>query len=139
MPEPAILLADDDPHFRKAAARRLHAWGFGVVECADGVGAIARAAAGVYDAIILDQMMPAGDGLSIVARLRERTDAAIIFVSGCERERFRQAVLAARDVYYLPKPVDFERLRELLDTLIPKAGTRPAGAAECGTAATLAL
>ncbi len=133
MLQPTILLADDDPHFRKALARRLQAWGFGVVESRDGVGAIARAAASAFDAIILDQLMPAGDGLSIATRLRERTDAAIIFISGCDRERFRPAVLATRDVYYLPKPVDFERLRELLITLIPTAAT-PAGAAATGAA-----
>jgi DNA-binding response OmpR family regulator len=115
-----ILVADDDAHLRTAIRMRLSSWGYRVIESADGLGAIAKANGIRVDAILLDHEMPLGKGMAIVECLRRDTDAPIIFVSGHPCAEFRETLLRVPATYYLPKPLDHARLRELLVSLQPE-------------------
>lgn len=109
-----ILIADDDAHLRMALRLRLAALGYRVVECADGLGAVGKCRAQPVSAVILDHEMPMGDGRSIAANIRGCTDAPILFLSGHDREAFRDTVTRIPDTYYLQKPLDEQRLNEWL-------------------------
>lgn len=115
-----VLIADDDAHLRTAIRTRLNSWGYRVIESADGLGAIAKANGLRVDAILLDHEMPLGKGMAIVECLRRDTDAPIIFVSGYPSAEFRETLLRVPATYYLPKPLDHARLRELLGSLQPE-------------------
>jgi DNA-binding response OmpR family regulator len=93
--------------------------GHHVIECFDGVGAITAQRFQRVDAMILDHEMPAGAGRTIAAQIRTETDAPIIFLSGHDREEFREIVTELPDIYYLPKPPDMKRLGELLAVTLP--------------------
>ena len=119
-----ILIADDDRTLRSALRARLSAWGYIVHEASDGLGVTAQAAVEDVAAIILDHEMPNGNGQDIARLIRKECAAPIIFLSGHDREEFRQTVYALPDVYFLSKPLNAPRLRELLETCVFPANAR---------------
>ncbi len=120
-----ILTADDDAQVRLALRTRLTAEGCNVIEASDGLGAIAKCRAGGVDALILDHQMPLGEGGEIVRNLRTFTRAPIIFLSGMNRDDFRDIVHNTPDTYFLPKPVDYSRLNHLLCSLLEESPDGP--------------
>lgn len=129
MAERVILIADDDVHFRTALRARLTANGYDVVECFDGVGAIAAQRFSRVDAIILDHQMPAGEGRDVARAIRAESDVPIIFISGRARDEFRRVVMELPETYYLPKPLDAGKLLDLLRALLPEPNpAQPANA-----------
>lgn len=119
MTKHTILIADDNPHMRVAMRKRLTAFGYDVVEAPDGLGVLSQCPKGWVDLVILDHEMPNGDGRSVARVIRNETDIPIIFVSGHDRHEFHSIVMDLPNVYFLPKPLDDEKLRELLASLLP--------------------
>ena len=103
------LVVDDSRVIRKVSRRILEDLGFEVAEACDGVEAMAWCSAMMPDAILLDWLMPAMDGLEFVRRLRAEPggDAPrVIFCSGeTEIDRIRAALDAGADEYIM-KPFD---------------------------------
>jgi two-component system, OmpR family, response regulator len=124
---PTILIADDDPHMRAALRKRLASLGYDVVEAPDGLGVLSQCPQGWVDLILLDLRMPNGDGRSVARVIRRETDVPIVFLSGRDREEFRAIVANLPNVYYLPKPLDDEKLRALLTSLLPKKSPEQVG------------
>lgn len=112
-----VLIADDNHYIRAAMKKRLTAMGYDVVEAENGLGVLSHSPLDAFDLIMLDQEMPFGDGRSVARVIRKETDVPILFVSGHDREEFRSIVMELSDVYYLKKPIDHERLTELLASL----------------------
>lgn len=119
MSQPTVLIADDDPNFRHALRIRLQALGYRVLECWDGIGVMAKTRSEDVDAYILDHEMPVGHGMAVAENLRAWTEAPIVFVSSHDREQFREAVTTLPETYYLPKPLDNDKLSDLLGKLMP--------------------
>ncbi len=115
-PLPTVLVVDDDTATREGLAVLLESWGYKPAEAADGKAALAACAEELPHAIVTDLMMPGMNGLEFVAALGERAQKiAIIFVTGqATVDTAVQAIkLGAYD--YLPKPLEPQRLREVLD------------------------
>jgi CheY-like chemotaxis protein len=75
-----VLLCDDEPSIRllfRTAFERLDAE---VVEAADGRACLVLAASEPPDLVVLDLMMPGGDGLVALPELRHLLPTAAIFV-----------------------------------------------------------
>ena len=113
MSEPAarLLVVDDDAELRTLVSDFLRASGFSVEAASNGEQMDRLLAQGRYDLIVLDQMMPGEDGLSILRRLRGPGAPAIIMLSaiGADTDRIIGLEVGADD--YLPKPCN---PRELL-------------------------
>jgi DNA-binding response OmpR family regulator len=67
-----ILVTDDDPAIRRLLAVILRRANYHVDTAANGREAITRTDRTEYDAIVLDLMMPAMDGVEVLARLSDR-------------------------------------------------------------------
>jgi DNA-binding response OmpR family regulator len=67
-----VLVTDDDPSIRSLLATILRRADYHVDTAASGREAIARTERTEYDAIVLDLMMPAMDGVEVLARLSAR-------------------------------------------------------------------
>jgi DNA-binding NarL/FixJ family response regulator len=66
----SVLIVDDDPAFRRLAARLLAAFGLGVGGEAETVaGALAVASSLKPDAVLVDVGLPDGDGITLAAEL----------------------------------------------------------------------
>jgi two-component system OmpR family response regulator len=101
---PHILVVDDHREIRDALTRYLQKNGFRA-EGAEDARAMDRAlAAGAYDLIVLDVMMPGEDGLSVCRRLRAAGDMPILMLTalGEETDRIVGLEIGADD--YIAKP-----------------------------------
>ncbi len=106
-----ILLADDDRAIRLVVTRALEEAGFRV-RATDGASTLWQwIEAGTGDAVITDVVMPDGDGLDLLPRIRNiRPNLPVIVMSA--RNTLKTAVAATeRGAYeYLSKPFDINEL-----------------------------
>ncbi|MBI5482298.1 MAG: response regulator [Deltaproteobacteria bacterium] len=122
---PRVLVVDDEQEFAAALAKRLGLRGFDVEVAHDGEQALARIRATAFDAVVLDIRMPGPDGVATLRQVRlERPGLSVILLTG--HVLVSQAIegmrLGAFD--YLTKPVDTDRLTEVLRTACGSSPTR---------------
>jgi DNA-binding response OmpR family regulator len=122
-----ILLIEDDARLAEMVQDYLRQAGFRVERASSGAAGLARQARDVFDAIILDLMLPDMDGLDVCRIIRARAAVPILMLTarGDAADRVIGLELGADD--YLPKP--FEP-RELLARLraVLRRGRGPAKA-----------
>lgn len=106
-----ILVVDDEPRVTSFVSRALSHEGFVVDEAYDGVRALRLAETGAYDLIVLDLLLPALDGVSLLRRLFEtRPDQAVVVLSGVSDARARVRCLEIGVSDYITKPFDLSEL-----------------------------
>ncbi|RYH14633.1 MAG: response regulator [Alphaproteobacteria bacterium] len=110
-----VLVIDDDPASLDLISRFLRREGFAVRCAPDGRSGIAMARDLHPNAVLLDVMMPQMDGWSVLSALKaepELADIPVIMVTFVE-ERGLAYSLGAAD--YLTKPVQWQRLKRVLE------------------------
>ncbi len=116
---PHVLIVDDDTRIRDLLRNFLRRHGFRVSTASDAADARARMHALVFDALVLDIMMPGEDGLSLTRSLREtNANVPILLLSALGETSDRIAGLTAGCDDYLPKPFDPEELLLRLKALL---------------------
>jgi DNA-binding response OmpR family regulator len=102
MPEHILLVEDDEPLGRQVVGH-LRGAGFDATWLRDGDEAIVHDFA-PYALVILDLMLPGADGLDVLKRLRERSDAPVLILSALKTlpDKVRALQLGADD--YMTKP-----------------------------------
>ena len=129
-PRTHILVVDDDAATRDGLIALLESWGYAASGAADGKLALKRCDELLPHSIITDLMMPGMSGLEFVQALGERVQqlAVIILTGQATIESAVQAIkLGAYD--YLPKPVEPDRLRNVLEKGLKQVSfAREAGA-----------
>ncbi len=119
----AILVVDDDAGLRRAVRRVLASQGFEVEVAADGAEALLMLRARAFDLVVLDVMMPGGDGIEICERLRAEGDRLpVLMLTARDAVRDRVAGLDAGADDYLVKPFANEELLARVRALIRRAG-----------------
>ncbi len=113
-----VLVADDDMRNILALSRVLEQRGMQVFKAADGEKALALLARepGI-DLLLLDIMMPVMDGYEVMSRIRAQPrfkDLPIIAVTAKAMKADREKCMAAGATDYLSKPVDINRLLNIL-------------------------
>ena len=100
-----LLVVDDDAKLRELLQRYLTEQQFEVALAGDATAMNRLMQREAYDLIILDQMLPGEDGLSIIRRLRassDRTPIIMLTAKGDDVDRIIGLEMGADD--YLPKP-----------------------------------
>ena len=117
MSQKTILLVDDDPVMRLGLHVRLRANDYNVIFAGDGMAGIAEARKHMPDLIILDLGLPAGDGFSVMERLKANDGLSlipVIVVSGRDYDANTDRALKAGAKAFLQKPVDNEKLLSVI-------------------------
>src|ERR1044072_6705345 len=70
-----VLIVEDNPITRKMLRLTLESEGCAVLEAGDAAGALAAVARGAPDLVLLDYVLPDGDGLALLAEMRRRCGA----------------------------------------------------------------
>ena len=117
-----VLLAEDNELNAEIAQALLESEGIVVTRAADGNEAVdlyVGRPAGSFDAILMDIMMPGMDGYEATRaiRLSEKADAADIPIIALTANAFAEDAQAAHDAgmnAHLPKPLDFNKLKNML-------------------------
>jgi two-component system catabolic regulation response regulator CreB len=119
-----ILVVDDEPAIRESLAFALKREGFGVLEAASLKEAQALADEQA-DLIILDLVLPDGNGLDFLRGLRARTDVPVIVLTSRDDETDRVLGLEMGADDYVLKPFSprevAARVRAVLRRAAPKA------------------
>src|SRR5262245_47847485 len=109
-----VLVIDDDVTARELISEHLRAEGFSVVTAAGGMEGLKLAKELRPTVITLDVMMPDLDGWSVLTALRqdpEVGDVPVVIITIVDEQRRGIALGAAG---YLSKPIDRERLHQLV-------------------------
>ena len=124
MRTPHILVVDDDREIRRLVSRFLSENGYRATEARDVPEAEAALAAGKFELVVLDLMMPGEDGLSFARRLRARDSIPIVMLTarGEETDRIVGLELGADD--YLPKPFNPRELLARVRAVLRRAADR---------------
>ena len=118
-----ILIVEDNSQLRQSVARGLREDAYLVDQAADGRKALDLAATHEYDAIILDILLPAMDGIEVCRRLRRNGVATpILMLTALDAVEQRIAGLDAGADDYLTKPFDFGELQARLRALTRRRG-----------------
>src|ERR1700732_3434930 len=117
MTQKTILIVDDDPDIRLSLHGRLKANNYNVIFAGDGMAAIAEARKHMPDLIILDLGLPAGDGFSIMERLKANDSLSsipVIVVSARNRDTNVDRAMQAGAKAFLQKPADNAELLSVI-------------------------
>lgn len=106
-----ILLVEDDKNLNQTLRYSLEEEGFDVDPCFDGEEALYYMEETPYDIVLLDRMLPALDGLSVLGQMRKKglhTPVILLTALGEVDDRIAGLDCGADD--YLVKPFDFKEL-----------------------------
>ncbi|MDE6200910.1 MAG: response regulator transcription factor [Clostridiales bacterium] len=105
-----ILIVDDDTNICQLLELYLVRDGFAVDVCHDGVAALSKLAASVYDAVVLDVMMPGLDGFEVLSELRKFSEVPVIMLSARGESTDRISGLNRGADDYITKPFEPQEL-----------------------------
>ena len=124
-----ILVVEDDAAIRRGIVDALAGAGYEMVEAATFATAVTAATTAAVDLVLLDLILPGGDGLDLLRQVRQtRPDLAglpviILTARGAEADRVRGLQLGADD--YVVKPFSVRELLARVAAVIRRSPQRP--------------
>lgn len=128
-----VLLVDDDPGHRLLVEERLGRNGFEVTACESLGTARERLSSACWDAVLLEQRLPDGNGLDLLAEIRRASpEAPVILITAMGGEQVVVQALRSGADDYLTKDPGFaylEALPQILQRQIERVRERRAARA----------
>jgi DNA-binding response OmpR family regulator len=117
------MVVEDDAAIGPKLAASLRTGGHDTDWCQDGRAALARAAEGAVDLVLLDLGLPDADGFELCRRLRDRLPGAVLVVLTARTEEMDviQALESGADDY-LTKPFRLAELQARITAHLRRAG-----------------
>jgi len=104
MPDPIVVLIEDERQIRRFLRATLSGQGYRLFEAATGADGLVEVGSRQPDVIIIDLGLPDMDGVDVIRRLREWTAVPIIVLSARGQERDKVTALDAGADDYVSKP-----------------------------------
>lgn len=129
-----ILLVDDEESIQTLLSYHLQRDGYEVVPATDGQQALDRFAAGSFDLVVLDVMLPRLDGLEVCRRLRARSAVPIIMLTAKAEEIDKVVGLEIGADDYITKPFGLREFSSRVKAALRRVemGREPATGEEAG-------
>ncbi len=116
-----ILYVDDEREILNIVKQYLTGHGYSVTVISDGAKALELAREKVFDIIFTDLKMPDIGGLDLLRSVKETNPATeVIILTGYGTVDSAVEALKLGSYDYLQKPIEFERLKILIDRIIEK-------------------
>jgi two-component system OmpR family response regulator len=123
-----LLVVEDDQTILELLSGSLRFAGFDVVTAASGAEALRAVAASRPDLVLLDVMLPDGDGFEVVRRMRSSGPSGpVIFVTARDGVPDRVAGLALGADDYVTKPFSLDEVVERIRAVLRRAGRPSCG------------
>ena len=122
---PTILIVDDETSIRSVLATRLGMVGYEVLTAGDGETALDVFHECAPDLVILDVMLPKGDGYSVCKAIRSVSDAPIIMVTALANLSDRIAGLELGADDYIVKPFSVKELEARINSILRRFQPSP--------------
>lgn len=113
MPDKKILVVEDEEDIAVLVSKRLRLEGYAVTRVPDALQAMQLIQKTRPDLVILDLMLPAGGGLSVLERMKMSVfaqDTPVIILTGTQDPAQKKKVLELGVEAFLQKPYDPETL-----------------------------
>ena len=131
MNEKCILVVEDDSAIRQGVVDSLEFHGYRTLEAERGDRGLEMALHSVWDLLLLDLVLPGGDGLEILRQVRSAKPTLpviILTARGDEADRVRGLRLGADD--YVVKPFSVAELLARVAAVLRRSPERPSDVAE---------
>lgn len=125
-PKFLILVVDDSVDNLAVISLNLQHQGYRVVTAGNGEDAISVAMQTLPNLILMDINLPALDGLAATRRIREHDamrDVPVVAITAFGTEGFQRAAYDAGVSGYLTKPLDLDRMNQLIAHLLSPGGS----------------
>jgi DNA-binding response OmpR family regulator len=122
-----VLVIEDDAAIRRGIQQALEFHGYETLGAPDGRSGLTLALSEAYDLMLLDLVLPGGDGLEILREVRARRGQApviILTARGDEDDRVKGLRLGADD--YVVKPFSVKELMARVEAVLRRSPERPA-------------
>lgn len=126
MPKRRILVVEDDAAVREGLVDALSFEGYQVLEAGTFKEAVRIGVEAGYDLLLLDLVLPGGDGLDVLAEVRlarPTTPVIILTARGQEQDRVAGLKLGADD--YVQKPFSIKELLARVEAVLRRSAERP--------------
>ncbi len=123
-----ILVVDDEKTIVKGIKFNLENEGYEVDACYDGAAAVELARAGDYAVILLDLMMPKGDGLEACQQIRQFSTVPIIMLTARSEDADKLMGFESGADDYITKPFNILELKARIRALIRRSSMPVSGA-----------
>ncbi|HXL46453.1 MAG TPA: response regulator [Candidatus Binatia bacterium] len=110
MPEPVVVLIEDEPQIRRFLRATLTGQGYRLFEATTGADGLVEVGSRQPDVVIVDLGLPDIDGIDVIRRLREWTAVPIIVLSARGQERDKVTALDVGADDYVSKPFGADEL-----------------------------
>jgi two-component system OmpR family response regulator len=121
--EARLLVVEDEEMILELLSGSLRFSGFDVVTAVSGAEALRAVTASRPDLVLLDVMLPDGDGFDVVRRLRSSgPDVPVIFVTARDGVHERVAGLALGADDYVTKPFSLDEVLERIRAVLRRTG-----------------
>ena len=118
----SILVVEDDVTIRELLTYSLRRSGFAVSSAGTGREGLGLAVESDVDLVLLDVMLPEGDGITVVRAIKEaRPDLPVILLTACDDREVELAGFRAGADDYVTKPFDMDELLARIQARLPAA------------------
>ena len=125
MKKGTVLTIDDDANLQTVIKDYLESDGYKVTAASDLKTGLDKAEIGDLDIVLLDLMLPDGEGLSLIPQVKNKSGAGIIVVSGKSDTTEKIICLEMGADDYLTKPFEMRELSARIKALLRRK--EPAG------------
>lgn len=122
MKKGTVLSIDDDDGLQLVISQYLEDDGYHVIQALDSKAALEKASLNDFDVILLDLVLPDGEGITLLPQIKSKSDAAIIVVSGKSETTEKIVCLEMGADDYMTKPFEMRELSARIKAVLRRMG-----------------
>lgn len=122
MQKGVILSVDDDENLQTVVGQYLEDDGYKVIPAMSTAQALEKSAVMSFDVILLDLVLPDGEGMTLIPQLRAKSNSPIIVVSGKSDTTEKIVCLEMGADDYMTKPFEMRELSARIKAVLRRSG-----------------
>ena len=121
-----VLSVDDDQNLQLVVSDYLTADGYQVTQAYDVANALVHVEEETFDIILLDLVLPDGEGLSLIPQFQQKSKTPIVVVSGKSETTEKVVCLEMGADDYITKPFEMRELSARIKAIMRRSDSTPA-------------